>query len=144
MAEVYGAKFHYDDHDSDVVNEAPPVQNTWYECFDAEDVRLIWCVVRQTNDESAAKDVEIRWTVDGNVYFISLAIDHNTYVYIFRYFLPSSGGTAGLSATSTIHNAAWEVDKRGKEFKTEIRMTGVPGTNQVLNMWCVRETEDLT
>lgn len=132
------------DHDSDRVSEVPPVQNTWYEFFDAEDVRLLWCAVKQNNDESAAKDLEVRWTIDGNVYFVSWAADHNTLYYIYRNYLHSAGGTSGLAADTTIRNGAYYVDKRGLVFKAEVRLTGVPGTNQALYGWVVRETLEVT
>jgi len=132
------------DHDTDVVNEVPPVQNTWYEVFDAEDVRLLWCHIFQTNDENAAKDIEVRWTIDGNVYFVAVALDDNTVNFIFRNRSPSSVGVAGLTATATESNAALNVDKRGLSFKVEIRMTSLPGTNQLLRCYCVRETLEVT
>lgn len=144
MVKVSGAKFHYDDHDTYRVNEAPPVQNTWYEAFDEEDVRHIWCTVYQTNDESAAKDVEVRWTIDGNVYFESLSIADNTTMYVYRDRVPSVGGTAGLVISASKLNAAFYTDKRGKSYKVEVRITSVVGTNQVLRSDNVIETEDLT
>lgn len=144
MAEVYGEKFHYEDHDTDVVDESPPIQNTWYEVFHAYDVRLIWCVMVQGNDEVAAKDVELRWTIDGNVYFSADSIADSSWEYAYRDALPSAVGTAGLTVGATSVNAGKYVDKRGKDFKVEVRMTGVPGTNQRLRCYCVRETLELT
>lgn len=144
MPRASGQKYHYYDHDTDALNAAPPVQNTWYEIFDAEDVRLIWCVVWQTNDETAAKDVEVRWTIDGNVYFTSDSLANNTNEFYYRAWAASAVGTAGLTGTTTQHNAGWDVDKRGQSFKVEVRMTSVPGTNQTLRVRCVRETLELT
>ena len=132
------------DHDTDEVLETPPVQNTWYEVFDAEDVRLIWCWIYQSNTENDAKDIEVRWTIDGNVYFVAVALDDATPNYIYRIWTPSGGGTAGLASTATEANAGHYVDKRGLDFKVEIRMTSVPGTNQLLQCRCVRETLEVT
>jgi len=144
MAEVFGAKFHYDDHDTDLVNEAPPVQNTWYEVFHAYDVRHLYCVIRQVNDEAAAKTVEVRWTIDGNVYLANPALASNQINWVFRNYLPSSGGTGGLANSTAERMAAFYQSKRGKDYKVEIRITAALGTNQTLTCWCVRETEDLT
>ena len=132
------------DHDTDLLYEAPPVQNTWYEVFDAEDVRLLWCDIFQSNTEVAAKDIEVRWTIDGNVYFLSLSLADSTATYIYRGRSPSAGGTGGLASTGTEVNAVYHVDKRGLAFKVEVRMTSVPGTAQVLQCRCVRETLEVT
>ena len=132
------------DHDTDEVNEAPPVQNTWYEVFDAEDVRLIWCEIYQTNTDIAAKDIEVRWTIDGNVYLVTVSLDDDTVNFIYRDRAPSAVGTAGLTSTPTEVNAGFNVDKRGLAFKVEVRMTSVPGTAQVLRCRCVRETLEVT
>ena len=139
-----GVKYHYEDHDSDVVNMAPPVQNVWYEVFHAQDVRLIWCRFIQTNDETDAKNIAIRWTVDGQVYFSTVAIVNNTPTFVYRNWLPSAVGTGGLSFDPDKHLAAYYTDKRGQDFKVEIRITDVPGTNQTLDCWCVRETLEET
>ena len=137
-------KYHYKDHDTDEVNETPPVQNTWYEVFDAEDVRHLWCACYQKNDEAAAKDIEIRWTIDGNVYFSTVALVDDSENHVFRNRDPSTGGTAGLSFNAAKFAAAYYVDKRGQSYKVEIRMTAVPGTNQILRCRCVRETLEET
>ena len=132
------------DHDTDRVDEDPPVQNTWYEAFHAQDVRLIWCVIRQDNDETVAKVVEVLWTIDGNEYLESIALDNASLYYVYRDFYPSSGGTAGLFVGVAKVLAAQTTDKRGLDFQVEVRLTGVPGTNQRLRCWCVRETQEIT
>lgn len=133
-------KYWLQDHDTDESNQAPPVQNTWYEIFHAQDVRLIWCRIIQTNDETAVKDVEVRWTIDGNVYLVSESMANNAPYYIYRTHEPSAVGTAGLTAGTTVENAALDVDKRGLDFKVEMRITSALGTNQTLNGRCIRET----
>jgi len=133
-------KYWLRDHDTDYVNEAPPVQNTWYVAFDAEDVRLLWCKIYQSNDELANKIIQIRWEIDGNVYRGSINADNNTQYYVFRNYLPSNGGTAGLGIDTVIRTAVYNIDKRGLDFKVDVRITDPVGTNQVLICWCVRET----
>lgn len=132
------------DHDADVVDETPPAQNTWYEVFDAEDVRLIWCCVLQNNDETAAKDIEVRWTIDGNVYLGTASVANNTFNWAYRNQYASSGGTTGLNLGAAEFNASKYTDKRGLTFKVEVRITSLPGTNQRLRAWCVRETLEVT
>jgi len=139
-----GMKFHYLDHDTDAVVMTPPVQNTWYEVFHDYDVRLLWCVVSQSNTEAAAKDIEARWTIDGNVYFKLQAAASGTGYRIFRSFELSAGGTNGLTFDTVNYNAGRFVDKRGHDFKVEIRITSALGTNQILTAYCVRETLELT
>ena len=137
-------KYHYKDHDTFLVNQVPPVQNTWYSDLDEDDVRHIWCQIFQSNDEAVAKDVEVRWTIDGNVYLVALALGNQANTYIYRERTPSAAGTTGLLSTADPANAAYYVDKRGQAYKTEIRMTGVPGTNQILRMRDVAETLEET
>jgi len=144
VPKAFGQKFHYRDHDTDYLNQAPPVQNQWYTVFAAEDVRLLLCFIRQTNTEAAAKEIQIRWTIDGKVYFGAVTASNNTLYYVFRNEQPSNAGTAGLSIATAWRNACFYVDKRGINFKVEVRLTSVLGTNQILNCWCVRETLEPT
>lgn len=137
-------KYAYLDHDINVVNPTPVVQNVWYTGIDDEDVRHIWCAVRQTNGEAAAKDFEVRWTIDGTPYFTGFSLANNALTYIFKNREPSTGGTKGLTSSATGFNPAGYVDKRGQVYKTEIRLTSAPGTNQVLNMWSGYETLEVT
>ena len=137
-------KYHYQDHDTDEVLETPPVQNTWYPVMDREDVRLLACTIYQKNDEAVAKLVEVRWTVDGTVYFTSFALLDDTNYWVWRSHGPSAGGTAGITTGVAQYAAAYYVDKRGQSFKVEIRMTAVPGTNQILRGRCVPETLEAT
>jgi len=126
------------------VDMAPPVQNTWYEVFHAYDVRLLWCRFLQVNDEAAVKAIAVRWTIDGQVYFSTVGIVNNTPTYVYRNWLPGAAGTGGLSFDPDKHLAAYYTDKKGKDFKVEIRITDVPGTNQTLVCHCVRETLEET
>jgi len=144
VPKAQGQKFHYRDHDTDVVDVSPPVQNQWYEVFHAYDVRLIWCAILQANDETFVKTLEIRWTIDGNVYFEQMVAAHNVRRYVFRAVDPSLGGTQGLNSSATAYTASVYTDKRGQDFKVEIRITSALGTNQRLLGYCVRETLELT
>jgi len=137
-------KYSYQDHDTDTVNQAPPILNTWYTLFDDEDVRLLIHEVKQSNDELAAKTIEVRWTIDGNVYFTSASLDNNTEYYVWRTFFASAGGTAGLVISTTYYNACRYTCKRGQSFKVEVRITSALGTNQILISRAIRETLEET
>jgi hypothetical protein len=137
-------KYHYQDHDTDVVSQTPPVQNTWYTAFEADDVRLLYCRVYQKNDEGVAKNVEVRWTIDGTVYLVDWWLSDDFPMWLHREYAPSAGGTAGLVAELTRVLAMYYTSKRGQSVKCEIRMTAAPGTNQTLTMHCVRETLEET
>lgn len=140
---VEQVKYAWQDHDADEVSEAPPVQNTWYEVFDAEDVRLLLCLVRQENDETAVKDIEVRWTVDGTVYVRASTLNHATNYWIHRAEDPSTAANELVASTSR-YNAGFYTDKRGLSFKVEVRITSPVGTNQTLVCRCVRETLEAT
>lgn len=136
MPKAFGQKFSYRDHDTSQINPLPPVLNLWYEIFHAQDVRLLWCSLKQWNDEVAAKNLEIRWTVDGIVYFCSQSAVNNTYYYIYRHPDASTGGTAGIEPINIMFNAGYYIDKRGQDFKVEVRITSALGTNQRLMAKC--------
>jgi hypothetical protein len=137
-------KYAYLDHDTDVQDLAPPVLNQWYTVFDADDVRLLWCEVIQSNTEAAAKNIEVKWTIDGTVYFCTVAANSGTSYLVYRSTLASAGGTSGLWFAATSFNAAYYVDKRGQDFKVEVRIVSALGTAQTLTGRCVRETLEQT
>lgn len=143
MPKAFGQKYHYLDHDSDYVSLNPPVQNTWYEVFHAYDTRLLICAFYQTNGEAAAKWIEVRWTIDGNAYVCRYQANDSQYMTVFRHFFVA-GATQGLAGDIGFRNAGSYADKRGQDFKVEIRITDAVGTNQTLECWCVRETLELT
>ena len=143
-AKLDAPRWHYLDHNTDVVDESPPILNNWYEVFHDEDVRLIFCTVYQTNDETAAKDIEVRWTIDGNEYFRAFSLADSTTEFLYRQADPGVAGVSGLWHQVGWTTAAFHSDKRGQHFKVEVRITSVLGTNQRLRCYCVRETLEIT
>lgn len=137
-------KYAYEDHDAYVVEETPPIQNQWYTVFDEEDVRHLWCRVYQTNDGAAAKNIEVKWTIDGHVYFGSASVPNDSARWIYRNYLPSAGGTQGLSFNGNAFMAAYYTDKRGHSYKVEVRITSALGVNQLMYCECVIETLEET
>lgn len=110
------------------INQAPPVQNTWYTVLDTKvDVRLIWLVLRQDNDETDNKNLEIRVTMDGVALIGTIDAVNLTY---YQAYLNLSADTLIVSGTK--FNSGYYVDIRGRSVKVEIRITSVVGTNQVL------------
>lgn len=137
-------KYMYLDHDTAQVDPSPVVQNEYYEVFDAEDVRLLWCVVEQYNTGAVAKGVGVRWTIDGNVYGDAETLDSDAYYYVYRTFYSIADGGPELAIVDTELNAGYTVDKRGHSVKVEVRLISAPGTNQRLQCWCVYETLEET
>lgn len=144
MPKAFGQKFMWRDHDTDQVSLAPPVQNQWYEVFHGYDVQLLRCRILQVNGEAVAKIIEVRWTIDGNVYFTSDSINNNIENFVYRANAPSTGGTDGIDVTTSFVAAARNTNKCGQDFKVEVRITSALGTNQTLLCQCVRETLELT
>ena len=146
MPQAHGGKNKYwlQDHDTDKVELTPPILNQWYTVFDADDVRLLWCWINQTNDEQVTKHIQVRWTIDGTAYFVDVAVGNNNPAWIWRNWLPSTAGTLGLTADANPMNGAALIDKRGLHFKVEVRIVTALGTNQTLTCYCVRETLEPT
>jgi hypothetical protein len=147
MPTAYGGaakKYAWKDHDTDIVNMLPPVLNQWYTVFDAEDVRLLEMYIAQVNTETDPKDVEVRWTIDGNVYFVTVTVANGVENYIYRTMDPSTAGTSGLTDTIVENPAFIHNDKRGLDFKVEVRIISALGTAQRLVAYAVRETLEET
>lgn len=132
------------DYDTDVVDETPPIQNTWYEVFDAEDVRLIYCKIYQSNDPTNARNIHVRWTIDGTVYYGGVNAANDTQYYVFRNYEPSTGGTLGLGVDVVLRNGAYYTDKRGLEFKVEVMTPDAVLAGARLLCYAVRETLEIT
>jgi hypothetical protein len=137
-------KYAYLDHDTDLVDVSPPVLNQWYTVFDAYDVRLLWCLVEHINTTPQNETIEIRFTIDGTVYFGSQNAVTTTEYWVYRGTYQSAGGTGGLLVSAAQVNGACYVDKRGQHFKVEVRISSALGANQRLICRCVRETLEQT
>jgi hypothetical protein len=135
-----GKKYWLEDHDTAERILDPPVQFMEYEVLREINVRLLFFGFIQTNDEQAAKDIQIRWTIDGTPYLVTQTALHNTFYWVYRNVTPSSVGTLGLTSTTTEVNAGLHVDKRGLHFVIEMSMQSLPGTTQVLTGWAAYET----
>jgi hypothetical protein len=137
-------KYAYLDHDSYLVAEHPPIQNQWYVLFDELDVRALVIAIEQDNGENAAKELEMRWTCDGNVYLHTFNADSGQQYYASRSKRESGSGDE-LEILDVVQTPMLGVlDKRAQHFKVEIRITSALGTVQNLNGWAVIETLEVT
>lgn len=131
-------------YDSANLALAPPIQNMWRELLHALDCRLIQVRFHQENDETNPKTIEMRWTIDGVVFFFVIAMVNDTNRWAYRDHNLSLGGTFGITSQDSIINAGYYTDIRGLDLKIEIRITDAAGTNQKLNAWAVYETLEVT
>ena len=137
-------KFMYKDHEAAQRICFPPTSMVNYEVFHAEDVRLIWCTVMQSNDENASKVLVITWTIDGNTYTTSFDALSGTTYYIYRHPDVETSGSALQTVPTTLTNAAYYVDKRGQDFKVEVMFADAVGTMQMVICTCAYQTLDVT
>ena len=112
--------------------KAPPVQNTWYTILDTTyNVELISLSTLQTNDESAAKNIDTEFTLEGTDYGTT-AQSHNHNATYYHYLdtntdavvIGTGGENFGLHASFTAETA-----------KLRVKMTSAAGTNQTLKYY---------
>ena len=112
------------------IDQAPPVQNTWYTVLDTVIAgRLIYLSMKHDNTDSSALTINMRVTIDGVTLTAAAdaaGVDNTTYYF---YVDPTSDA---LLSTTTVFNAGYYEDVRGNSIKVEVRMTGVPGTAEHL------------
>lgn len=121
-------KFFYEFQGMAQVSESPPVQNTWYTLFDEEDVILyLWFLV-QRNDDTAAKNVEIRATIDG----IPLLGTTNAAENQDYWLVEDDSLRNQLDIETSVKMFEWYSPVHGQAVKLEVRITDAPGTNQLL------------
>jgi hypothetical protein len=137
-------KYWLQDHDIAIITKIPPVLNTWYTVIDVDDVRLIEFYILQSNNETAAKDVEVRWTLDGQVYLISVSVPDTFPIYINKNMVGSNGGTSGLSLNPVEISANLFDFVCALHAKLEVRLTSAAGTAQLLGAVCKYETFEET
>lgn len=130
VAYVPQIKYAWLNHDIAIKTEDPPTLNAWVEALHVYDARLIEQIIVQTNDENDAKDMEIRWTVDGVVYLDDPSLVAATSYYVYKDMLTSDAGTAGLDVSQTECLANRLTDLRGQDILIEFRIKSVNGTNQ--------------
>jgi hypothetical protein len=132
------------DHDTAYIHITPPIQNQWYTVAHVYDLRELLFAVACDDDEGTEPSVEVRWTIDGNVYFTTLNTVTDVLRYVMRDIFPSTGGTLGLSERGYVAGDTQYDNKRGLDGLFEIRTLGVPGTNAFLDGYLLYETLEVT
>jgi len=132
------------DHEPAEVILASPVTDVWYPVLTESDVRLLLFSIMQINDDEAVKDIEVRWTLDGNVYTVEIQNAENGAQYYIAKDKHSSV-VGGLDNNIDLISCGGKIlDKRALEAKLEIRITSACGTNQMLIGACLYETLEET
>jgi hypothetical protein len=130
MSQFYGYKFCYEKQPIATLDQAPPVQNTWYTVLDTVKAgRLVYLSMKHDNTDNSALTINMRVTIDGVV--LTAAADAAGTDNTAYYFYVDPTADALLS-TTTVFNAGYYEDLRGNSIKVEVRMTGVPGTAEHL------------
>lgn len=137
-------KYAWMDHDPAFIDIDPPVQNTWYEVYHNYDVRQILMSVKYKDDEEDGATVEVKWTCDGNIYTIEIELDNNYQLYVYKNKYSVLDIEDTLSSVDWGPSALFYQDKRALEFKVEIRVTSVVGTNAHLYGYALYETLEET
>jgi hypothetical protein len=141
---VAQVKYWLQDHDTDLVNESPPVQNQWYTIFEDDDVRLLTCAVMATDLMEAGSDLAVRWTLDGNVYLLTFNNASGVQDYIYRTKYPSGTNLELAKLANPMMAMQQFGDKRALHMKIEVRKTSACLATDILQAWCVRETLEAT
>lgn len=121
----YAWMYHIDAED----DQDPPVINTWYPILEDEDVRISYIWIRQVNDETNAKNLEVRLTLDGVVAVVAWAANDATDYYIMKGPDNAWDANAGIMQIMT-SNADQSEPLFALSAKIEQRITAALGTNQ--------------
>lgn len=131
-----------------IFSQTTVVQNAFYAALDVTGGNeVIACSFLQKNDDLAAKDIEIRVTIDGYTEVEAIAALANDTVHWLYYdptddadFDPEDAGTyqepMGIMTEDIDGSGAIHVigSLKGHDIKIEIRTTSIPGTNQQLDV----------
>jgi hypothetical protein len=143
-APATSAKYWLKDHDTAYLNEVAPIKNQWYTVLQAQDVRILTFAFMETDLLAQGCEIEVRWTLDGNIYLYSSDFSSGTQIYISRTKYPSIVG--GLAASTGVKVLAMlnTIDKRALDAKLEVRIISDTLPTDILNAWCVYETLEVT
>ena len=139
-----GKKYWLKDHDT-ALTEDTAVQNTWFTVLDEEDVRLIYHSVEYDDEEHNMPTIQVRWTLDGNVY-IGDGSDEaaGSQWYFYRNKYATSEASNELIGQLTRILCMYDVPKHALHAKLEARVTNAVGTTPVLRQRCLYETLEET
>lgn len=121
--------------------QEPPVQNTWYTILDTtKDIYIYTVFVTQINDELAAKDVEVRATINSVTASGSLSQANNS-TMCWRFASGSDTLTAVAGAGSFQTNNS---PLHCLSAKIEMRTTSTTGSTPKLRGGCQYSVLDVT
>lgn len=134
-------------NDTETDTRSPPTQNVYHEIFDLSGGQAFHYIsFEQNNDELAAKNVDIKLTIDGTAYELTgTSMDNSEIYYVYwddigldppdaTLKVDNSNPIGGLVfkiADSAANTIAVNVDPV-TDAKLEVKMTSAPGTNQTL------------
>jgi len=111
------------------LNQDPPTVDTWYPVLDGQiDCRLVFCAVRQINDEAAAKNLEVRWVLDGETFSAAFSADNDTWYYVYRVATSNA-----LAETASVVATGYYAARHAQLADVDVRITSAVGTNQELD-----------
>ena len=113
------------------LDQAPPVQNTWYTLISGiKNVEIGSLQLYQSNDEAAAKDVEMSAEI-GGVAVSYVANSCNNASWGASYLNAAQDKISKAFGTTWLASAYYNIVK-AKTASIRIRLTSAAGTNQVL------------
>ncbi len=123
-------KYYYRHQPVAVLDQAPPVQNTWYTILATTlDALLKRLTVRQDNTGATAEDLEVRITIDGDAMVATL----NGRVSGTLYGIQLKTDDTELIDGNT--NVGIESDLEGQSVLVEMRQTSDVGAGGRLRAW---------
>jgi len=124
---------------------APPVTNTWYTVLSVSSGHRIRQIrVEQSNVEVAAKNIEVKITLDGVVYTETIALGSGAaaYLYIDEDGLLEDAAFEcqfGMRTKDSLGTDNIIGDREMHTILVEYRNTSAAGTTQTLDMYVTRE-----
>ena len=123
-------KYHYRYQPIARLDQDPPVQNTWYTVLDANGgLKIRMVLARQNNDDTVAKSIEFRMTIDG----VSVDATVTAQLEGSWYFWTIGPGVERVIGGTTIRMIHEYEVVECLDALIEMRMTSAPGTNQKLD-----------
>jgi hypothetical protein len=110
-----------------LLNQAAPVQNTWYPVLVATEGVMIYymsALVTVVNET-----IELRLTIDGNARVGSLAAIFGTEYWFYLH--PSYAGANSLKSSVGVINAGYYCTVKGQSITVEIRKTTAAGAGNL-------------
>jgi len=121
------------------LRQTPPVTNTWYAILDTDllgyqRVAIHTVSVEQKNDEAAAKNVQVRLTINDVIQNTVLDRSQNSNVTYWPYLFADIHNLALYNQAASVSGLFYcqYGSVGGRKVKLEMRLTSAAGTNQYL------------